>query len=177
MNLLVKNKDQYFIFLQLWLFFYWRVISFICDTFSFIGLCLVFLYYCQIWMEINWKVRNFWSQHENNTQNFFSILILNRRLTKIYFSGLNRHGDVANNTAHWSNADKEEVNLESGLWENGQPNLNDGKCGIAKKNGKGLLGNCLRKLPFVCKTEAVLKGLLLRISYTNDRYLIRYISV
>ena len=96
-------------------------------------------------------------------------------LTKIYFSGLNRHGDVANNTAHWSNADKEEVNLESGLWENGQPNLNDGKCGIAKKNGKGLLGNCLRKLPFVCKTEAVLKGLLLRISYTNDRYLIRYI--
>ena len=96
-------------------------------------------------------------------------------MTKIYFSGLNRHGDVANNTAHWSNADKEEVNLESGLWENGQPNLNDGKCGIAKKNGKGLLGNCMRKLPFVCKTEAVLKGLLLRISYTNDRYLIRYI--
>jgi hypothetical protein len=67
-------------------------------------------------------------------------------LTKIYFSGLNRHGDVANNTAHWSNADKEEVNLESGLWENGQPNLNDGKCGIAKKTGKGLLGNCMRKL-------------------------------
>jgi hypothetical protein len=52
---------------------------------------------------------------------------------KIYFSGLNRHGDVANNTAHWSNADKEEVNLESGLWENGQPNLNDGKCGIGCK--------------------------------------------
>jgi len=98
-------------------------------------------------------------------------------LTKIYFTGLNRQGDVANNTAHWSNADKEEVNLEFGLWENGQPNLNDGKCGIAKKNGKGLLGNCLRKLPFICKTEAVLKGLLLRISYTNDRYLIRYISV
>jgi hypothetical protein len=58
-----------------------------------------------------------------NTQNFFSILILNRRLTKIYFSGLNRHGDVANNTAHWSNADKEEVNLESELWENGHPKL------------------------------------------------------
>jgi hypothetical protein len=60
-------------------------------------------------------------------------------LTKIYFSGLNRHGDVANNTAHWSNADKKEVNLESELWENGQPNLNDGKCGIAKKNGKGFM--------------------------------------
>jgi hypothetical protein len=67
-------------------------------------------------------------------------------LTKIYFSGLNRHGDVANNTAHWSNADKEEVNLESGLWENGHPNLNDGKCGIAKKNVKQVTNNYLHLL-------------------------------
>lgn len=62
------------------------------------------------------------------------------------------------NEALWSNINK-TLQLEEFVWEDNQPDTGYGGCVHIKKDGYGTFDNCLRKLPFLCKAEAVLKGL------------------
>ncbi|XP_052070983.1 uncharacterized protein LOC127709457 isoform X3 [Mytilus californianus] len=78
-----------------------------------------------------------------------------------YWSGLSRRESwLTANEAIWSKVNK-TVPLEEFVWEDDQPDIGYGDCVHIKKDGYGTFGNCLRKLPFVCKAEAVLKGYFL----------------
>ncbi|CAC5361487.1 unnamed protein product [Mytilus coruscus] len=75
-----------------------------------------------------------------------------------YWSGLSRRESwLTANEALWSNVNK-TLPLEEFVWEDDQPDTGYGDCVNIKKDGYGTFENCLRKLPFVCKAEAVLKG-------------------
>ncbi|CAG2242592.1 unnamed protein product [Mytilus edulis] len=75
-----------------------------------------------------------------------------------YWSGLSRWESwLTANEALWSNNNK-TLQLEEFVWEDNQPDTGYGGCVHIKKDGYGTFDNCLRKLPFLCKAEAVLKG-------------------
>ncbi|CAG2228064.1 unnamed protein product [Mytilus edulis] len=75
-----------------------------------------------------------------------------------YWSGLSRRESwLTANEALWSNINK-TLQLEEFVWEDNQPDTGYGGCVHIKKDGYGTFDNCLRKLPFLCKAEAVLKG-------------------
>ncbi|VDI78193.1 Hypothetical predicted protein, partial [Mytilus galloprovincialis] len=75
-----------------------------------------------------------------------------------YWSGLSRRESwLTANEALWSNVNK-TLQLEEFVWEDDQPDTGYGDCVHIKTDGYGIFDNCLRKLPFVCKGEAVLKG-------------------
>ena len=70
-----------------------------------------------------------------------------------YFVGLH----INNETSRWTYESK-EVSLNEVYGENGQPDKAQGICIYATKNGYFSFGNCLSKLPFICKSHAVLEG-------------------
>ncbi|XP_052071023.1 uncharacterized protein LOC127709473 [Mytilus californianus] len=83
---------------------------------------------------------------------------LTKSTWEYYWSGLSRRESwLTANEVLWSNVNK-TLPLEEFVWEDDQPDTGYGDCVNIKKDGYGTFENCLRKLPFVCKAEAVLKG-------------------
>lgn len=66
--------------------------------------------------------------------------------------------NVTSGIPKWTFGESKDLLLSEVFWENGQPDKNKGTCVYAKKNGYFSFGNCLSKLPFICKSHAVLKG-------------------